>query len=64
MYTGLPLVFTTGSHSNVIEVNVMFVKFAAVGAGGVDPSPTRIEEKFFTTLKNSQLLRQLLLFLC
>lgn len=64
MYTGFPLVFTTGFHSNVIEVNVMFVTYGTVGAGGIDPSPARIEEKFFTILKNSQLLRQLLLFLC
>lgn len=64
MYTGVPLVFLTGSHSNEIEVKVVFVTVGTPGVGEMVPSPMKIELKFVTRLKNSQLLKQLLLFFC
>ena len=48
MYIGVPLEFSrTGSHSSVMEPKVLFVTVGMPGAGDMEPSPVRIEEKFF-----------------
>lgn len=62
-YTGLPLVFCTGSHFNEIDVKVLFVTVGIPGFGGVDPSPSNMEEKFFNCVKNLQLASQQLEFI-
>lgn len=62
-YTGVPLVFCTGSHFNEIDVKVLFVTVGMPGFGGVEPSPVNIEEKFFNCVKNLQLASQLLEFI-
>jgi len=60
IYTGVPVVFFTGTHSRVIEVKVLLVTVGMPGVGNKVSSPVNIEEKFFTCVKNSQLLQQLL----
>lgn len=60
MYIGVPLVFSrTGSHSSVMEPKVVFVIVGMPGAGDVEPSPSRMDEKFFKCVRNLQLASQL-----
>ena len=59
MYTGVPLVFVTGSHCSEIVANALLVTVGIPGVGGPDPSPVSIDEKFFKCVKNLQLASQL-----
>ena len=54
--------FFTGSHSSVIEAKDVFETVGMPGVDGLEPSPVNIEERFFTCIKNSQLLKQLMEF--
>ena len=61
MYTGVPLVFSrTGSHSSMMEPKVVFVTVGMPGAGDMEPSPARMDEKFFKCVRNLQLAPQLI----
>lgn len=62
MYTEVPVVFLTGSHSSEIEVKVVLVTVGTPGVGNKESSPVKIDAKFFILVKNSQLLKQLLTF--
>lgn len=59
MYTGVPLVFLTGSHSSVMELRVSFVTLGMTGVGGFEPSPLSTDENVFKWLRNLQLAPQL-----